>query len=227
MLVGTVVGLLFAAVATSGPVPLADRAPTFLDDVEVDRPAEPIVLGPARAEETEREPWEMPAEVETVLRTIVTVLLVAAAAVALHRLWRDRPTLRWRRRHRPPTDGLEVLPDVVGSLSADAEAQRAALRRGAPRNAIVECWLRLEATVAAAGVEPDPAETSDELTRRVLARHRVDPGALDELAALYREARFSDHQMGEPSRQRAIEALDAVHADLATRGSRRRTRVTS
>ena len=38
----------------------------------------------------------------------------------------------------------------AASVAADADEQRAALDRGAPRNAIVECWLRLEAAVIAA-----------------------------------------------------------------------------
>jgi hypothetical protein len=35
------------------------------------------------------------------------------------------------------------------------------------------------------------------------------------LAGLYREARFSDHEMTEAARATAISALDQVHAGLA------------
>ncbi len=95
---------------------------------------------------------------------------------------------------------FDAVDDVASSITADAAAQRAALLHGAPRNAIVECWLRLEAAVVEAGVHRDPADTSAELTERVLASHHVDPAALAHLAALYREARFSDHPMDEDDR---------------------------
>ena len=83
-----------------------------------------------------------------------------------------------------------------------------------PRNAIVECWLRLEAAVIAAGVERAPSDTSAELTERVLASCQVDGAAISTLAALYREARFSEHPMGEESRRSAIDALGVVHHSL-------------
>jgi hypothetical protein len=51
---------------------------------------------------------------------------------------------------------------------------------------------------------------------RVLATHHVDPVAIARLAALYREARFSDHPMGEDARRAAIDALDDVHDGLRT-----------
>ena len=65
-----------------------------------------------------------------------------------------------------------------------------------------------------AGVRRNPADTSTELTERVLATCHVEPAAIAALAALYREARFSDHEMGEDARRAAIEALDAVHDSL-------------
>ena len=70
-----------------------------------------------------------------------------------------------------------MLDEVAAAITADAEAQQSALRRGTPRNAIVECWLRLEAAVVAAGVPRNPADTSTELTQRVLAtRHDRSDG---------------------------------------------------
>jgi hypothetical protein len=79
----------------------------------------------------------------------------------------------------------------------------------------VACWLRLEASVIAAGVERRPSDTSTELVQRVLGDHQVNPKSLAVLAWLYREARFSDHEMTEAERATAISALDQVHAGLA------------
>ena len=92
-------------------------------------------------------------------------------------------------------------------VELDVEAQLAALAHGSPRNAIVACWLRLEDDVAAAGLPRHVAETSAEFTTRVLASYSLDPSAVIELAALYREARFSLHTMEQADRDRALVAL--------------------
>ena len=83
-----------------------------------------------------------------------------------------------------------------------------------PRNAIVQCWLRLEGDVAAAGLLRNSADTSAEFTERVLGRYSVDSEAIQELAALYREARFSQHSLDESARQLALDALDRLHQAL-------------
>jgi hypothetical protein len=136
------------------------------------------------------------------------------AIIVLTFAWRHRPNLRLRRPRGRPAVEFDALDDVAAAITADAAAQRSALQRGAPRNAIVECWLLLEAAVVDVGVQRDPSDTSAEFTQRVLATVSVDPAAIADLAALYREARFSDHPMNEESRRAAIEALDAVHDGL-------------
>ncbi len=214
MLTGIIVAVLLAAVAAGGEVDLAQRAPQFVDEPA---PAEPVTttppvevsLGVQRASSL-----ELPAFVEVIARIVFYVCLAVFAVVASVVLWRHRPRFQWPRWRRRARADFDVLDDVAATITADASAQRAALGRGAPRNAIVECWLRLEATVTDAGVERNPADTSAELTERVLAGHDVDGAAISTLAALYREARFSEHPMGEESRRAAIEALDAVHDGL-------------
>jgi hypothetical protein len=47
-----------------------------------------------------------------------------------------------------------------------------------------------------------------------LSHYAVDPGAIDALSTLYREARFSTHALGEPEREAAVSALDALHRSL-------------
>ena len=47
----------------------------------------------------------------------------------------------------------------------------------------------------------------------------ADSAAVTRLAALYREARFSDHPLDESHRAAALAALDAIHARLARHGS--------
>jgi hypothetical protein len=214
VLTGIIVAVLLAAVAAGGEVDLAQRAPQFVTEPA---PAEPVTTIPPVEVDTgvqRATSLELPGWVEVVARIVFYLCLAVFAVVASVFLWRHRPRLRWPRWRRRATADFDVLDDVAATITADADAQRAALGRGAPRNAIVECWLRLEAAVTAAGVERTPADTSAELTERVLATHQVDGAAISRLAALYREARFSEHPMGEESRRLAIDALDAVHDGL-------------
>jgi len=222
VLVGTLVAVLFAAITTAGEVPLADGPPSIFDDAEPGRLSPPPPPTEIVESETieERDDQDVSPWVERVARLIGWGSLAVAAVITTVVLWRTRPTFeRWRRR-RALDQPMNVLPDVVATVAAGAEEQRAALRRGAPRNAIVECWLLLETAVVDSGIPPRPADTSTELVERVLARPEVDAAALEALASLYREARFSDHEMSEASRRAAIGALDAVHDGLhgTTRG---------
>lgn len=213
----TLTGLLFASVATSGGVglwgdPQWDPAPLDIDPIEIETPTEPF-----EADEEREESTPSPVEFPGWLTAILRVLLVTAAMVIVVALlvggWNRRPRLQWRR--PDPGDGdFDVLPDVAAAVVDEAEAQRTALMTGAPRNAIVQCWLRLERDVATAGLPRRPADTSAEFTERVLARYSVDAAAIRELAALYREARFSEHPLGEEARRAALAALDRLHRTL-------------
>jgi hypothetical protein len=213
---GALVAVLFATVSTSGGVgmwvePQWDPVPrepggTSRDPATVPDETQPPELEPGQG-------IELPGWLEAVLNAAVVAIGVAAGTVLLVAAWRHRPRLRWRRR----TDGdpdFEVLPDVAAAVLEEAAAQRAELLTGSVRNAIVRCWLRLERDVAAAGLSRDPADTSAEFTERVLARFAVDPTTIGELAALYREARFSQHPLDEAARRDALTALDRLHRSL-------------
>ena len=151
----------------------------------------------------------------TWLARLLPVLLVLALAAALAAL----AVWVWRRRwHRPspgPEAGAATLPDIAEVLRKDAEAQLTALKEGDVRNAVVACWLRLEESMLAAGISRDRSETSSELVTRVLASLEVDGLMITALAGLYREARFSQHELGERQRRAAVAALRSIHADLA------------
>jgi hypothetical protein len=154
------------------------------------------------------------AKASRILDTILLGLLLAAL-VAIIPLLRRAFSLRWNRERRERE--IATLPDIADTVTAGAVAQLSALGEGAPRNAIVACWIRLEDAVAAAGLEPNPAETAAELTARVLSTYGVARTAIVELASLYREARFSTHELGEEHRERAVAALRQLHSELAVR----------
>lgn len=163
--------------------------------------------------------------VPVVLRRImqaVALLLIALCVLAvLNRIRWGRFGLRLTR----PDRGLDAF--VVGEAAEDEEVDEAAalareIRAGiraldadpAPREAVIACWLRLEAAAAASGVPRGPAETPAELVARVLAAHRVRRPALERLAEAYRWARYSPHRVDEHTRERARHALEDVERDL-------------
>jgi hypothetical protein len=148
-----------------------------------------------------------------------TFWIAVAGAVAAGLVWLGRH--RWHRPQPPPSLDVEALPDVravAEGLGRDAAAQLARLADGDPRNGIVRCWRRLEEAVAEVGLARDPAETSSEFTVRVLHTLDLDPRAIGTLAGLYREARFSDHVLGESARTTARSMLQQLHSDLAELG---------
>jgi hypothetical protein len=170
----------------------------------------------------EREPGEM-SDWLVVLAVLAQVATVAVVVYLAYRALRWMSRLRLERRTRQgraPDLDFEVLDgteQVVEAIVSDAAEQRAALLEGAPRNAIVACWHRFETQASTAGLAREPWETSSEFTLRLFDLVSAEPEAVGELAALYREARFSDHELGEDARVRAVAALDSLHHQLAGR----------
>ena len=151
------------------------------------------------------------AKVWWVLGGIALTLLLAAVVVLAIRANR-------RRRRAAPPESAREAPDRALLTDRRAAHQARMVREGSPREAIIATWLDLERLVAAAGVPRRPSETSSELVVRVLDDREVPAAALTDLAALFREARFSTHELTEALRERAAGDLDAVHAALGARG---------
>ncbi len=127
----------------------------------------------------------------------------------------------WRERSRPAPPPEEVDFDLLPSpetlareMAGGAAAQRDLLQSGTPRNAIVEVWNRFETLAGNAGATRRPWETSSEFTLRVLEAVDADSSAVSRLGGLYREARFSDHELTEEHRAAAVAALEVIHAGL-------------
>jgi hypothetical protein len=156
-----------------------------------------------------------PSDPSPFLIALVQIVLVLTAVIVLGVLIRILVAL-WRRPHITlHEDPTFEIPDVPVELLRSAEQRESMLRTGTPRNAIVAAWLDLETTVAATGLPRDPAETSTEFTERVIGTWDIDRLRLGDLAALYREARFSVHELDESHRERALRDLETLHADLA------------
>jgi hypothetical protein len=165
------------------------------------------------------------------VRTAAFLVNVAAAVLVVYLVLRfvGAPLVRWsagrrraRRRRRgrgvaDETDFAVLQPSeaVAQAMLEDADAQRReVVEADSPRNAVVACWHRFEAQAAVAGVARRPWETSSEYTMRVLDLVDAYQPAVSRLGALYREARFSEHEVTEADRQEALEALDTIHRTI-------------
>ena len=111
---------------------------------------------------------------------------------------------------------LDPVADVAAAIEDDADEQRGLLEVGEPRNAIVACWRRFEQQAVRAGLLRRPWQTSSEFVLDVLDQVGADEGAVLHLAALFREARFSDHPITEQHRHEALAELAVIHGSLAT-----------
>lgn len=217
--VATVVAMVVAWAATIGPPTLArGGAPAFGRATPTPSPTPPP---PGSASPGQGfVPHEHPLLVT--LMTLFAVAFVVTLAFGLFIL--VRALLSWqrvtiRRRYVPPDVEFDVIaaPQAVEALVAAAASQREALLTGSARNAIVECWHRFETESTEAGITQHPWETTGEFVLRVLDLADADPRPVAVLARLYREARFSSHQIGEDQRAEALAALQAIHAGLGSR----------
>lgn len=153
----------------------------------------------------------------------LTLGLVAAGLLA----FLATVVMRRNRRQKWATTSLdEEVVDAVAALgippriAETTERQLRTIHEGTPRNAIVACWMELDQTCRETGLARSPAETSTEFTARVLSHYAVAADAVDTLATLYREARFSEHTLSERHRQQAVAALEQILANLDRPSSR-------
>jgi hypothetical protein len=106
-----------------------------------------------------------------------------------------------------PTERAEVVASISSSLDALSEP-------GDDRAAIVAAYAALLDGLARAGRPRRPAEAPEEYVRRILTGWSVRAEPLNELTALFEEARFSEHVLGPEHRARAMSALEAARAEM-------------
>lgn len=222
--VGVLLGLLLLVwAATTGPVRmLSDSGRRYVFEPPPSPPPSPTdgtTQAPNLRELTrDVRPLTDLSWLGDLIATAGLLLVCVAVLLGLRRLWIHR----WHPPEPPEVVAFEVLPErVAEALREDRTAQLDAVEQGSPRNGIVACWLRVQESMAAAGVPPNRAETSAEFVTRVLHALDLDPRPIATLAALFREARFSEHPVGEDARRTARAALEALHDELALREAAR------
>lgn len=160
----------------------------------------------------------IPHWITLVILIILTIIAVGLATAFVVRLVQVVRQTEWRDRNkRPDKPDAELSPaDLAKKLEEAVDEVLIRIERGETNEAIIACWMRLEDVAAAAGTERRPAETSAELTRRVLAEHQVTGQTLGHLSELYREARFSAHTLPDSARDEARAALEQIRTELRT-----------
>lgn len=172
--------------------------------------AEPDAADPPSA----GEPSTLPAWTRIVVRSLVLLVLACAVIAVLVsvRLVVLRRRLRGDAALRGDAVALPVAEpeDETESVETALADSLAGLDEGSPRNAVVACWVRLEELATGQGLPRHESDTPTEFVARALEAYRLDREALERLADLYREARFSTHPLTEEHRRQARACLQRL-----------------
>jgi hypothetical protein len=202
----------------------SDRAPTLAPKPVAATPT--VVLPPEAgtrmpvpdaglAEPTRQSPLHQPnwAIWFVAIMAIAPLLLALAFAPAMLWLPGGGWWYRWHRRKQvePPEAEDEVTPPALADAVDEGLRE---LDQGGPGEGVVACWVQLERAAADAGTHRAAPDTASELVGRLIDRHPVSSGPLLRLADLYREARYSRHQLPESARTEARAVLEQLRAEL-------------
>jgi hypothetical protein len=142
--------------------------------------------------------------------------LILALCLAPAMLWMPAGGLWFGRREARSAEPPEVEDEVAPPPLADAVAEGLReLDQGGPGEGVVASWVQLERAAADAGTHRAAPETASELVGRLIDRHPVSSRPLLRLADLYREARYSRHELPESARTEARTAMEQLQAELA------------
>lgn len=166
--------------------------------------------------------------VDNVLGTFVLVVALVLAALALWLLGTGLTRVvrlrlangAWRLHPADYADDDRSDEDVATALRRRVRQELTALAADLdtapdPREAVIACYVRMEAALAAAGSARRATESPLELVARVLAEQDVPEADVRRLTTLFEEARFSSHPVTDHMRRDARRSLDAVADALA------------
>ncbi len=154
------------------------------------------------------------------LDTLATVMLWVMSAFLIALILRRLRIIRREKLLKSRVEGISpqpvepVTPTDPELLADELDERLAALAGGSPRNAIVAAWIALETAAERAGIERLETETPTEFTSRALRSYHLDEDALQRLADLYREARFSRHRLTEHHLTQARDCLSVLSDEL-------------
>lgn len=85
---------------------------------------------------------------------------------------------------------------------------------GDVREVILACYARFCYFLGARGIAQQDALTPRELEGLAVQDLAVSEDSAESLTSLFEEARYSVHALGEPDRERAVQSLERIRADL-------------
>ena len=144
---------------------------------------------------------------QTQLRLAPFLLVIGAAAIAFAGLLlAERGRGRRLPRESLPSEELAgVLDETLDDLLAETD----------PRRAVIAAYARMERAFAAHGVPRRQFEAPHEYLGRVLAEATGGGRGAARLTALFERARFSSHEVDSAMKNEAIDAIQALQAELA------------
>jgi hypothetical protein len=149
-------------------------------------------------------------DIRWVLFLLLIIVIIAVVIVVLRRGGLGPG------RGRAPVPAAPIATDADTLREAISEGA-AALRAGAfddARKAIIACYVAMERSLADRGAARNEADTPDELLSRATQAGIVHGAAASRLTALFYEARFSSHPLGDDQHRQARQALDEIAASL-------------
>lgn len=214
LLLAALVAATFDGAGWPDRFPLPERTGSSEPAPETDEGEQPRVEPDQGEPPTAGEKSTLPVWTRLVVRALVILvlacaviaLLVSVRFVILRRRLRGDAALRGDALPLPVADAEEE-PESVETALVDSLA---GLDEGSPRNAVVACWIRLEEMATSQGLPRHESDTPAEFVARALDAYRLDRVALERLADLYREARFSEHPLTEEHRTRARTCLERL-----------------
>lgn len=184
--------------ATCNLIPATHNAPTATMNAPVNQASHApknIALGPLLA----------------IFSVAIGLVILAVAIYIIVRLIR-----------RPIPAPIQGLALPAQEIVDDAELERAMLAgrgalQGEARAAIIACYAAMEDSLSAAGVTLLNSDSPADLLARAAAGGLIRGGAPGRLAELFREARFSTHELDESKITDARAALDEILAQVTAR----------
>ncbi|MHA6759507.1 DUF4129 domain-containing protein [Streptacidiphilus sp. PAMC 29251] len=208
-ILGTAVTLAMVGMGTTDqPPPVAPATPPVMPSIKP-QPLPPVDPGGASRVHVPH-PISLPFLLTTLLVLAVLALLVAAVIVA-------RRYLGSRSAPPPELVGTLEAPADEEALSAAVSAGRLALHGEDVRAAVIACYAAMEDSLARSGLGRRASDSPADLLQRAGAAGLLVGLAPQELAALFREARYSSHPMTQAELVRARNALDDISRLLAER----------
>lgn len=99
-----------------------------------------------------------------------------------------------------------------------AQAVEAALQQlqlgGDVRDTILLCYARFCALLGAKGIDDQETLTAREIEELAVHQLAVSRESSDALTGLFEVARYSEHALGDSDRERAVQSLERIRADL-------------